>query len=282
MKKFNVLTLVLFGVLVASFFLSSSNENFCSFESAPGIIMQSAAIVLAAHVGRVLIGGNMVHQVICGLAFGILTGFVVLSKNVEHSPIRMILLGSIVTAIAVVVAASLAASGFKNGKAKENEEREGEGKKGSSTSNNLGTFVMVPHLHAESSDDAIAKLVHVLKEKGKIDDEERVLNSIREREKSMPTGLDHGLAVPHGRTNAIKNLVGVVALVDDVNGIPNYETIDKSPVRIVVLSVSSESQTVAHLHLLSEISRRLRDDDSRQKLLACSTEEEMVEFLSNS
>ena len=244
--------------------------------------MQSAAIVLAAHVGRVLIGGNMVHQVICGLAFGILTGFVVLSKNVEHSPIRMILLGSIVTAIAVVVAASLAASGFKNGKAKENEGREGEGKKGSSTSNNLGTFVMVPHLHAESSDDAIAKLVHVLKEKGKIDDEERVLNSIREREKSMPTGLDHGLAVPHGRTNAIKNLVGVVALVDDVNGIPNYETIDKSPVRIVVLSVSSESQTVAHLHLLSEISRRLRDDDSRQKLLACSTEEEMVEFLSNS
>ena len=276
MKKFNVLTLVLFGVLVASFFLSSSNENFCSFENAPGIIMQSAAIVLAAHVGRVLIGGNMIHQVICGLAFGILTGFVVLSKNVEHSPIRMILLGSIVTAIAVVVAASLAAGGFKNGKAKGNEGREGEGKKGSSASNNLGTFVMVPHLHAESSDEAIAK------EKGKIDDEERVLNSIREREKSMPTGLDHGLAVPHGRTNAIKNLVGVVALVDDVNGIPNYETIDKSPVRIVVLSVSSEFQTVAHLHLLSEISRRLRDDDSRQELLACSTEEEMVEFLSNS
>ena len=138
---------------------------------------------------------------------------------------------------------------------------------------------MVPHLEADSADDAIVKLVRVLHKLGKIEDEEAVLESIRLREKSMPTGLDNGLAIPHGRTNAVKGLVGAVATVDNPNGIPNYETIDKSPVRIVILSVSSELEAVAHLHLLSDISRSLGDSESRQKLLACDNAEEMAAFI---
>lgn len=281
MKNFSFLIIVLFGALVASFFLSTSSPGFCSPESAPTIIMQSAAIVLAAHVGGVIIGGGTVSKLVGGLAFGILTGFVVLSENVGKSSIKTVLLVAIVTIIAVVVAASLATGGLKKSRPQEKDKEEGEGKKNDTASHYLDSFVMVPHLSAESSDDAITKLVHILKEKGKIDDEEKVLESIRKREESMPTGLDHGLAVPHGRTNAVMNLVGAIALIDDANGIPNYETIDKSPVRIVVLSVSSESQTVAHLHLLAEISRRLRDDESRQNLLACSTADEMLDFISH-
>lgn len=147
-------------------------------------------------------------------------------------------------------------------------------------SGTLGGFAMVPHLEAESSDDAIEKLVRILREQGKIKDEAAVLESIRVRERSMPTGLDNGLAIPHGRTNAVEGLVGAVATVDNPNGIPNYETIDKSPVRIVVLSVSSESKAVEHLHLLSDISRSLGDHESRQKLLACKDAVEMSDFFS--
>ena len=144
----------------------------------------------------------------------------------------------------------------------------------------LGEFEMVPHLEAESADDAIVKLVRVLRQQGRISDEGAVLDSIRLREKSMPTGLVNSLAIPHGRTDAVNGLVGAIATVDNPNGIPNYETIDKSPVRIVILSVSSKSETVAHLNLLSDISRSLRDNESRQNLLACKDAAEMKRFIS--
>ena len=240
----------------------------------PLILLQAAAIVFATRVGHLLGGKRKTTQIIGELTVGLVVGLLVLHKDSGLFPFRMIAIGVVVTAVAVVLTALLAAKGFEKIPPAKNEETEGEG------SNHLKNFVMVPHLEAESSDDAIAKLVHILKEKGKIENEAAVLDSIRQREKSMPTGLDHGLAVPHGRTNAVKSLVGAVAMVDDPNGIPNYETIDKSPVRIVVLSVSSESQAVDHLHLLSEISKSLRDDESRQNLLSCRDAEEMLDFIS--
>ena len=119
-----------------------------------------------------------------------------------------------------------------------------------------------------------------MKENGKIDDEQTVIESIKRREEAMPTGLDHCLAVPHGRTNAVKGLVGAIALVDDPNGIPNYATIDNSPVRIVVLTVSSESSAAPYIQLLAHISRRLRDEENRRKLLDCKSAEEMLKFIS--
>ena len=245
----------------------------------PLVLLQAAAIVFAARVGRLLGGKIKTWQIAGELVCGLVVGYLVLNKDGELFPFQMIAVSVVVTAVAVILTALLAKRGFeKNAVEKEEEEQRTEGEGNS----HLQSFVMVPHLKAESSDDAIAKLVHVLKENGKIDDEKAVLESIRQREKSMPTGLDHGLAVPHGRTNAVKGLVGAVAMVDDPNGIPNYETIDKSPVRIVVLSVSSESQAVDHLHLLSEISKSLRDDESRQSLLACSNAEEMRDFISRS
>ena len=245
----------------------------------PLVLLQAAAIVFAARVGRLIGGKKKTWQIAGELICGLVVGYLVLNKDGELFPFQMIAVSVVVTAVAVILTALLAKRGFEktaDGEEDEEPQTEGEGNR------HLRSFVMVPHLKAESSDDAIAKLVHILKENGKIDNEATVLESIRQREKSMPTGLDHGLAVPHGRTNAVKGLVGAIAMVDDPNGIPNYETIDKSPVRIVVLSVSSESQAVDHLHLLSEISKSLRDDESRQSLLSCSNAEEMRDFIARS
>ena len=153
-------------------------------------------------------------------------------------------------------------------------------KGGSAIKRYASHFVMVPHFKAESSDDAIEQLVSIMKKAGKIEDEKEVFKAIVQREKAMPTGLDHGLAVPHGRTDKVKGLVGALAIVDDDNGIPNYETIDNSPVRIIVLTVSGESDTTPHLQLLAHISRRFRDEENRRKLLECKTSDEMLKFIS--
>lgn len=98
----------------------------------------------------------------------------------------------------------------------------------------------------------------------------------------MPTGLDRGIAVPHGRDATVKGIVGAVAVLageDGVDGgLADYETIDKSPVRVIVLTIANDTTQTPYLKLMSCISRALRADNGAQRLAACKTVEEMRKF----
>ena len=98
----------------------------------------------------------------------------------------------------------------------------------------------------------------------------------------MPTGLDHGIAVPHGRCAEVEGIVGAVAILDNVgtaNGcIPDYETIDNSPLSIIVLTIANDSTQTPYLQLMSFISKALRGDNGYEKLAQCTTAEEMRKF----
>jgi mannitol/fructose-specific phosphotransferase system IIA component (Ntr-type) len=102
------------------------------------------------------------------------------------------------------------------------------------------------------------------------------------REASMPTGLDCGIAEPHGRTDAVNGIIGAVAIVDNStneNGsIADYETIDHSAVQIIVLTVAPETAQAPYLQLMAFISRALRANNGYEKLAGCKTEEEMRKF----
>jgi mannitol/fructose-specific phosphotransferase system IIA component (Ntr-type) len=111
---------------------------------------------------------------------------------------------------------------------------------------------------------------------------EKVKAAVFAREESMPTGLDRGIAVPHGRTDAVTGIMGAVAIVDNSgneNGsIADYETIDHSAIQIIVLTVAPEAERTPYLQLMAFISRALRADDGCEKLLECTTEDEMRRF----
>ena len=98
----------------------------------------------------------------------------------------------------------------------------------------------------------------------------------------MPTGLDHGIAVPHGRCAEVDGIVGAVAILDNAgtaNGcIPDYETIDNSPVSIVVLTLANSETQTPYLQLMSFISKALRGNDGYERLKACKTPDEMRKF----
>ena len=98
----------------------------------------------------------------------------------------------------------------------------------------------------------------------------------------MPTGLDHGIAVPHGRTPDVVGISGAVAVLDNsgtANGcIPDYETIDNSPLQIIVLTLANSETQTPYLQLMSFISKALRNDEGYNKLIACKTADEMRKF----
>ncbi len=145
-------------------------------------------------------------------------------------------------------------------------------------------FAMIPSLKASSKREAIEKMVAAMAASApqRINDVEAVKAAVFSREASMPTGLDHGIAVPHGRTDAVSGIVGAVAIVDnsssETGSIPDYETIDHSAIQVIVLTVAPESAQAPYLRLMAFISRALRAGSGYEKLLECKTEDAMRKF----
>ena len=100
---------------------------------------------------------------------------------------------------------------------------------------------------------------------------DEILGAILERERQFPTGIGYGVAVPHGRCPALSGLVVVAGTTPAP--IP-YETIDGEPVRLFFLLAGPESHAGVHVKALSRISRLVRREPVRGRLLAARTPEE--------
>ena len=145
-------------------------------------------------------------------------------------------------------------------------------------------FVMIPKFKASSKREAIEKLVAEVAAAcpNHVKDAAAAVEAVLRREASMPTGLDHGIAVPHGRSPDVVGISGAVAIVDNegtANGsIPDYETIDNSPVQIIVLTLANSDQQTPYLQLMSYISKALRGAGGYERLASCRTADEMRRF----
>ena len=105
---------------------------------------------------------------------------------------------------------------------------------------------------------------------------DEVLVAILERERQFPTGIGYGVAVPHGKTPALTALVIVAGTTPAP--VP-YETIDGEPVRLFFLLAGPESCAGAHVKALSRISRLVRREPVRGKLLNARTPGEVYRVL---
>ena len=152
----------------------------------------------------------------------------------------------------------------------------------------LQGFVMLPGFRASTKKEAIERIVAAIAKEcpNHVRDVEAATAAVLRREDSMSTGLDHGIAVPHGRDPSIHGIVGAVVIVDNSqseNGrcISDYRTIDDSPVEIIVLTIANDQSQTPYLQLMANISRVLRVNDGYAKLAKCKTPQEMRLFFRN-
>ena len=152
----------------------------------------------------------------------------------------------------------------------------------------LQGFVMMTGFRAATKKEAIEKIVaEIAKEcPNHVRDVAAATAAVLRREDSMSTGLDHGIAVPHGRDPSIHGIVGAVVLVDNSGSesgrcIADYKTIDDSPVEIIVLTIANDQAQTPYLQLMANISRVLRVDDGYARLLKCQTPQDMKLFFRN-
>lgn len=131
-------------------------------------------------------------------------------------------------------------------------------------------------LKADSKQGIIEEMVERLVATGKISDRDAVLEAIFEREEKMSTGMQNGVAIPHGKTDAVKSLVAAVGL--NKAGI-NFDSMDGEPSTIFIMTVSPVHRRGPHMQFLAEVSRLIGQATEREKLLACTTHREIYELL---
>ncbi len=121
------------------------------------------------------------------------------------------------------------------------------------------TCVRVP-LQATDKQGAIFELVDLLAEQGQITDAENAREAVWQREATRTTGIGHGLAIPHGKTNACSGLV--MAIGKPAEPI-DFQSIDGKPVDVIILLVSPVDQTGPHIQALATVSRMMTNPDTR-------------------
>lgn len=134
--------------------------------------------------------------------------------------------------------------------------------------------IRVP-LRAHSKEGVLRELVELLLA-GNGGSADEVLQAVLERERQFPTGIGYGVAVPHGKTPALANLIVVAGTTPAP--VP-YETVDGEPVRLFFLLAGPESQAGTHVKALSRISRLVRREPVRARLLGARTPEEFYRSL---
>src|SRR4030042_1542851 len=122
--------------------------------------------------------------------------------------------------------------------------------------------VKVP-LEGKDKTSAITELVDLLDANGLLLDKETVLNACLAREQTRSTGIGSRIAVPHGKCDAVKELVMSIG----VAGEPiDFESVDGKPVTIIILLVSPANQTGPHIQALAKISRLMLEEDLQEEL----------------
>ena len=131
-------------------------------------------------------------------------------------------------------------------------------------------------LRAVTKPDAIRELLDVLERAGVLGDRAAAEQVVFEREAILSTGMESGVAIPHGKTATVNRVWVAVGLAPA--GIP-FNSVDGSPARILALVVSPVDDLGAHLIVMAGFSRVLRQAKVRDAVLAAGGPEEMIQAL---
>lgn len=139
----------------------------------------------------------------------------------------------------------------------------------------LNKNCIVADLQGQTKEDVINELINLFKDDARVIELEKVRDAVLEREKIMSTGVGKGFAIPHGKTNAVTD---ILAAFGKTTRPIEYDSLDGHPVYLVFLLVGKDNLVSKHIKLLSRISRMMNKDEFREKLIAAKTSDEILEI----
>jgi PTS system nitrogen regulatory IIA component len=134
------------------------------------------------------------------------------------------------------------------------------------------------HLKGTSKESIINELLDILYATGKIRDRDAAYSAVMDREKKMSTGMKHGIAIPHGKTASVEDLVACIGISESP---VDFDSLDGEPCRIFIMTLSTLEKTGPHLQFLAEISLLFKSSEKRGEILKAASAEEVLRILSD-
>ncbi len=129
---------------------------------------------------------------------------------------------------------------------------------------------------ANSKQDAINKLVDLMAKNGNLTDKEKYTQVVLKREEEGSTGIGEGIAIPHGKTDAVSK-PGLSAMV--INDGVEFDSLDGQPAKLLFLIAAPNTKDNLHLDVLSRLSTLLMDTEFRKSLMEAKTPEEFLRYI---
>ena len=138
--------------------------------------------------------------------------------------------------------------------------------------------IRVP-LGARTKDDVLEELVGLAARDQDAKVRSAILAAVRERELVLSTGIGSGVAIPHGKTPVIDQLIVAAGIAQAPI---EFDALDGKPVELFFLLIGPESASGAHVKTLSRISRLLRRESLRSALMGARSAEEFLGIVRSS
>ncbi|MBB5336270.1 PTS sugar transporter subunit IIA [Pectinatus brassicae] len=134
------------------------------------------------------------------------------------------------------------------------------------------------NLKASTKKEAIEELTADLYREGNVINPKKFIADVYYREEEGQTGLGNHIAIPHGKSDAVK--ITSIAFGRTVKDL-KWESPDGEPVHVIILfAVRNVDKTTVHLKLLSQVAMALADDDTLNRLLETNDKTEIIQLLS--
>ncbi len=131
-------------------------------------------------------------------------------------------------------------------------------------------------LTGSTKEELISELVELISASNPLIDNKAVYDAILEREKTMSTGIGQGIAIPHGKTEGVKEIVAALGIAPAG---ADFESLDNEPIYLFFLLVSPAGPAGPYLRCLSRISRLLNGGEFRMKLMSAKTPESALSII---
>ena len=142
----------------------------------------------------------------------------------------------------------------------------------------LTTDTVNLHLKGKTKDEIIGELLDILVASGKVTDRAEALSCVLDRERKLSTGMKHGIAIPHGKTDSVSDLVACIGISDNP---VDFDSLDQEPCRIFIMTLSPVSKTGPHLQFLAEVSLLFKSAEKRQDILSAKSKEDVIKILTS-
>ena len=148
-----------------------------------------------------------------------------------------------------------------------------------SVSEVINPNAVVLNLEASDKTQVLDRLADLLREDGSIDSKEAFVTDVLLRESEGKTGIGGGVAIPHGKSDAVKRTcIAIAKLKEPIE----WETIDGSPVQMIILfAVDGKDKNNYFVKLMSQVARLLAREDFCRKLLSVEDIDNLIKLFQN-